>query len=85
MYTETTIKLTEMSARSTGEVTAIDPPDDDMIRLMAMGICIGRIVEVVQSGNPLIVRVYGSRIGVSRRLAERIHLVPLERPSCPLN
>lgn len=43
-----------------------------MARLMAMGVCVGRQIEVVRQGNPLIVRLLGARIGISGRLAEGI-------------
>jgi Fe2+ transport system protein FeoA len=39
---------------------------------MAMGLCVGREIDVVRQGNPLIVRVLGARIGVSGRLARRV-------------
>jgi Fe2+ transport system protein FeoA len=36
---------------------------------MALGICVGRQVEVVRAGDPLIVSVVGARVGISSRLA----------------
>ncbi len=62
-----------------GIVRQITAPDDEMDRLMAMGVCAGRIVELVQRGDPLILRVYGTRIGVSARLASRIMVEPCTR------
>jgi Fe2+ transport system protein FeoA len=60
---------------------------DDIHRLQAMGICRGREVLLVRSGDPLIVRVLGSRIGVSARLAAHVEVearvadaVPTEEP-----
>ncbi len=47
-----------------------------MDRLKALGICIGRQVELVKRGDPLIVRVYGSRLGISARLANRVLVEP---------
>lgn len=43
-----------------------------MARLMAMGLCVGRQIEVVRQGNPLIVRLLGARVGLSGRLAHQI-------------
>ena len=34
-----------------------------------MGICIGRRIEVLQIGDPLIVKVSGANVGIARRLA----------------
>ena len=43
---------------------------DAMIRLKRLGICARRRIEVVQPGDPMVLRVVGSRLGVSRQLAE---------------
>ena len=43
-----------------------------MHRLMAMGVCAGRQVEVIKPGDPMILRVFGSRLGISSRLANRV-------------
>jgi Fe2+ transport system protein FeoA len=48
---------------------------EELMRLKSMGICLGRRVEIIKQGNPLIVRVFGSRIGLSRRLAEDVSVV----------
>ena len=42
------------------------------IRLKRLGICENRSVELVQAGDPMIVRVAGARIGLSRRLATSV-------------
>jgi hypothetical protein len=39
-----------------------------------MGVCIGRKLSLVQSGDPLIVCVVGSRVGMSARLAETVYV-----------
>lgn len=63
-------------------VAQIDAPDADMDRLKAMGVCVGRRIEVIQRGDPMIVRVLGSRLGVSRRLAKRIVVTACIAPQC---
>ena len=57
-------------------VASVDVPTDDAGRLMALGLCVGRKVEVVKQGDPLIIKVIGSRIGLSGRLAEMIWVRP---------
>lgn len=47
---------------------------EEMDRLMAMGVCRGRVVELTKRGNPLIIKVFGSRIGMSQRLARHIRV-----------
>ncbi len=55
----------------------------ELDRLKSMGLCLGRTVEVVKSGDPLIVRVYGTRIGLSARLAEHVKVSPCSHaPRC---
>ena len=57
-------------------VRRIEAEDDSMDRLKSLGVCIGRRVELVKSGDPLIVRVFGSRLGISARLANRVLVEP---------
>lgn len=49
-----------------GEVLATG---DDAIRLKRMGVCEGREFELVSHGDPMVLRVGGARVGVSRQLA----------------
>ena len=50
----------------------------DLKRLKSMGICIGRTVEVIKCGDPLILQVYGTRVGLSARLADHVRVNPCE-------
>ncbi|MGA2603764.1 MAG: FeoA family protein [Verrucomicrobiia bacterium] len=64
--------LHELPSGSRAIVQHIDGTNQALRRLMAMGLCVGREIDVVRQGNPLIVRVLGARIGVSGRLARRV-------------
>ena len=64
--------LDKLPSGSRAVVQHIDGKDEALRRLMAMGLCVGREIEVVRQGNPLILRLLGARIGVSGRLARRI-------------
>ena len=64
--------LNELPSGARVVVQRIEAADDAMQRLMAMGLCAGREIEVVRRGNPLILRILGARIGVSSRLARHI-------------
>jgi Fe2+ transport system protein FeoA len=44
----------------------------DTVRLQALGLCRGRRVELVKGGDPLIVRVMGSRVGLAGKLAAKV-------------
>lgn len=66
-----------------GIVVRIDAADEDAQRLQAMGVCVGRRVELLKAGDPLILRVLGTRLGVSARLAERVIVAGCDAPQCP--
>ncbi|MGA2220319.1 MAG: FeoA family protein [Verrucomicrobiia bacterium] len=74
--TEPFVRLGELQPKVCAVVRRIETEDDSMERLKALGICIGRQVELVKRGDPLIVRVYGSRLGISARLANRVLVEP---------
>ena len=74
--TDALVRLHELQPKVCGVIRRIEAEDDSMDRLKAMGVCIGRRVELVKSGDPLIVRVFGSRLGISARLANRVLVEP---------
>jgi Fe2+ transport system protein FeoA len=55
-------------------IVALEASAEDQARLEAMGLCVGRTVEVVQCGDPMIVRVLGTRIGIAAVLAAAVRL-----------
>ena len=63
------LTLAKLRDGDIASVTRLDAPDEDGARLKALGICTGRRVQLVQGGDPLIVRVLGTRVGLSARLA----------------
>ena len=63
------VRLAQLEAGAIGEICAVDIAGDDADRLLAMGFCRGRRVQVLKCGNPMIVSVMGSRIGIHRELA----------------
>lgn len=78
------IPLDELKPHECGLVSEVGAQDDDLERLMAMGVCAGRTVELVQHGDPMIIKVYGTRLGVSRRLANRILVQRCAARSCAI-
>ena len=76
--------LAQMGKGDVAVITRVDGDDDEMARLKAMGLCTGHAVEVIQHGDPLIVKVIGTRIGVSARLAEKVFVNPDMHTSCPM-
>ena len=53
----------------------VEAEGDSGVRLKRLGICEGRVIELVGAGDPLVLRISGARVGVSRQLA---HFVILE-------
>lgn len=80
--TGTLVRLDELAPHECAVVDHIEAPDDQMERLMSMGVCSGRMVELVMCGDPLILKVFGSRLGVSARLARRVMVVRCNHGSC---
>ena len=67
-------RLDKLSARQCAVVRRIETDGDDTQRLKTLGICVGRRIEVIKPGDPMIVRVFGSRLGLSASLASGVWL-----------
>ena len=68
--------LARLPRGASGRVVSVDVSAPDRERLEVMGLCQGRIVQVVQPGDPMIVRVLGTRIGLAGALAEGVRVQP---------
>lgn len=68
--------LVDLQPGDNGVVHQILAPEPDASRLKAMGLCQGRRLQLVKAGDPLIVRVLGTRIGLSARLARFVLVQP---------
>ena len=55
-------------------IVRVDAEVADAGRLKSLGICVGRRVELLRTGDPLIVRVVGSSLGISSRLAAAVQV-----------
>lgn len=58
-----------------GLVAAVRAGESEIERLKSMGVCVGRRLMLVRAGDPMIVKVLGSRIGISARLARRVMVI----------
>jgi Fe2+ transport system protein FeoA len=76
------VRLDQLEPKTCGVIARVDAANDSIEQLMAMGVCVGRKVEVVQHGDPLILRVLGSRIGLSARLAHSVMVDPCHESRC---
>lgn len=59
-----------------GLVAAVQAGHDEIERLKSMGVCVGRRLMLVRAGDPMIVKVLGTRIGISARLADQVMVLP---------
>ena len=50
---------------------------DDALRLKRLGICAGRKIEVLRAGDPMVLNVLGTQVGVSRLAAALVTVEPV--------
>ncbi len=79
----TTSKLSDLVNPGSFFVEDIEDRGEETIRLKRLGICENRRLEVLQTGDPMIIRVVGSRIGVSRSLARSIQVTSADTEVVP--
>ena len=70
------VPLDEIEIGHCARVIEVEASEADVEQLMAMGVCVGRRVMLMQTGDPLIFKVLGTRIGVSARLARKVSVQP---------
>lgn len=63
-----------LDAGECGLICHIDGDHEDIERLKTMGVCLGRRLHMVKSGDPMIVSVMGTRLGIAARLARHVFL-----------
>ena len=72
------VSIFDMAPKSSGRIHTVDSTADLTARLESLGMCEGRTVRLVKHGEPCIVNVYGSRVGIARDIARQIHVTPLD-------
>jgi len=77
-------RLDKLPPRTCAIVRRIETDSEEVQRLKTLGLCVGRQIEVVKSGDPLIIKIFGSRIGLSASLASRVWLEVCEPGHCTL-
>jgi Fe2+ transport system protein FeoA len=79
-----TVRLDELPPRVCAVVRSIATDDEDTNRLKTLGVCVGRRVELVRAGNPLILKIFGSRLGISAELAARVRVEVCQPGHCAM-
>jgi Fe2+ transport system protein FeoA len=77
-------RLDALAPKQCAVVRRIETDGDDAARLKTLGICVGRRLEVVRSGDPLILKVFGSRLGLSASLASCVWLEVCSPEHCAM-
>jgi Fe2+ transport system protein FeoA len=70
------VRLTELPAGHVGRLHAADLPAQDWALLGALGMTDRCVLRVCKVGEPCIVQVHATRIGLSRTVADGILVVP---------
>lgn len=70
------VPLDRLPQSCCGVIRRIEVAAADMDRLKTMGVCVGRRVQVVKSGDPMILRIMDTRIGLAARLATFVYVSP---------
>lgn len=78
------VRLDELPARVCAVVRRVETDDEETLRLKTLGVCVGRRVELVRTGNPLIIKIFGSRLGLSGELATRVHVEICQPGHCAM-
>ena len=78
------VRLDALPPRVCAVVRSVETEDEDTQRLKTLGVCVGRRVELVRAGNPLILKIFGSRLGISAELAARVRVEVCQPGHCAL-
>lgn len=78
------MRLDELPLRVCAVVRSVETGDEDTNRLKTLGVCVGRRVELVRVGNPLILKIFGSRLGLSAELAARVRVEICQPGHCAM-
>jgi Fe2+ transport system protein FeoA len=78
------VRLDELPPRVCAVVRSVSTEDEDTQRLKTLGVCVGRRLELVRSGDPLILKIFGSRLGLSAELARRVQVEVCQPGHCAM-
>ncbi len=69
--------LSEITS-GTARCHSIEGEGAEVVRLKRLGICFGHDIQVLQAGDPMILQVIGTKVGISRQLARRVLVEQVE-------
>ena len=77
-------RLDALPPRVCAVVRSIETDDEEMQRLKTLGVCVAAASRLVRRGDPLILRVFGSQLGLSAELAARVRVEVCQPGHCAL-
>ena len=57
--------------------TRIDCCGENQLRMRKLGICVGRKMKLIADGDPMIVQVCATQVGLSKKLASTVGVEPV--------
>lgn len=78
------VRLDDLPPRVCAVVRSVSTDDEDTQRLKTLGVCVGRRLELVRAGDPLILKIFGSRLGLSAELARRVQVEVCQPGHCAM-
>ncbi len=78
------VRLDELPPRICAVVRSVSTEDEETQRLKTLGVCLGRRMEVVRTGDHLIIKIFGSRLGLSAELAMRVQVEVCQPGHCAM-
>ena len=70
--------LNDLPRSHSAKIKEVTAADGDLTHLVGMGICPGRKIEMVKNGNPMILRIYGTQVGLCSRLSRHVLIEPYD-------
>ena len=77
------VRLTDLAAGDRGRLHAAELADRDREMLSALGLAERCRFRLCQAGNPWIVQVNGTRVGLSETVAHRLLVIPGREAAAP--
>ena len=76
--------LFEMAPGAMCRVDGVSLDAEHIARMAGLGVSVGQKVRLVRASEPVVVQVYGARIGIARSIARRIHVTLDAQPSAEI-
>jgi Fe2+ transport system protein FeoA len=69
-----------MTAGAVCRVDMVSLDAEHTARMAGLGVSVGQTIRLVRASEPVVVQVYGARIGIARSIARSIQVTPNPSP-----